>query len=92
MCGIARGELAGDSKTAHVILVALKKRNQSGFVQRHHLATCVIMPARHHQIGVTLQGIGQPVGLQVPLLETDIDQRDPPPLSFDQRIGGQSRG
>ena len=89
MDGVARGELAGDGKTADLFTLLGQKGDQRGFVQRGTLCACVVMPPAKDQIGVTVQRPCQPVRLKIPLLEADIDQRDAPALPFDQRIGCQ---
>ena len=89
MRGVARGELAGDSKTADLFTLLGQKGDQRGFVQRGTLCACVVMTTAKDQIRVTVQRPCQPVRFKIPFLEADIDQRDAPALPFDQRIGCQ---
>jgi len=89
---VARRKLTGDREPADLRFLRGQKRDQRVFVQRGKLCACVVMSAAQDQIGITVQGLCQPVRLKVTFFETDIDQRHAPALPFDQCIGRQRGG
>ena len=81
--------MAGNRKAADLRSMGLKKGCQPRLVQWLRFATVMVMAPVQQQARVTLQRVGQTVGLQITFLETDINQPNATSLPLYQRIGCQ---